>query len=174
MSTSYLSVRKPANQAAPAGLSTQGRLVASEPHAGIRDFAQGSLDALFPDDSNGLSATERYAVALHVSRLAGSRPLQALYRERLQAHGASAAVVATAGIESGGSAEVLNGRLRAILRYAALLTTQRNTLAAVDLPLPTDERLAPREVATLAQLVSFLAFQIRTIASLPQRDLLQA
>ena len=112
---------------------------------------QGSYDAIFDPALPGLSMGERLVAAQAVARLSGSTVLEAHYGERRAR-----------------LAEPMPGgeRLQAILAFTEVLTEDpvRGDRAAL-LKLPA-AGLGTPEVITLAQLIAFVAYQVRVIAGL--------
>jgi len=111
---------------------------------------EGSYAALFDPTLPGLGLAERLAAALRVAELSGSAALAAHYRERLASLPAPAA----------------GPRLQAILDFAATLAlrpVEGDRAALLKLPAAG---LATAEVVALAQLVAFVAYQLRVVAGL--------
>ena len=122
---------------------------------------QGSYDALFDPALAGLSLAERLLVALRIASLADSALLQAHYRERLLALPALSAAEQAALL-----GQPVAGRLQVMLDFAATLTTQPvdgDQAALLRLPAAG---LATDQVVALAQLIAFVAFQLRVVAGL--------
>jgi len=123
---------------------------------------QGSYDSLFDPALPGLSMAERLLAAHTIARLTGSTALQAHYGERLTGSLlTSAQQAALAGQPADGDA-----RLAAILAFTRTLTERpvdgdRDAL----LKLPAAGLSTP-EVVTLAQLIAFVAYQVRVVAGL--------
>lgn len=124
---------------------------------------QGSYDSLFDPALAGLSLPERLLAALSIVRQAGSTALVAHYRAQLQAldgllpaHQAALAADAATG----------DARLDAILGYARLLADRpvEGDRAAL-LRLPAAGLSTPAVIA-LAQLIAFVAYQLRVLAGL--------
>ncbi|MGE8319895.1 MAG: CMD domain protein [Comamonas sp.] len=130
---------------------------------------QGSYEALFAPDLQGLSLQERLAVALHACALTPAPELAAHYRERLQATGADAALLASA--ESGQAAEP---RLAAMLEFTRKLISKpvEGDQAAIQ-ALPAAGLSTPAVVA-LSQLIAFLSYQVRLVAGLKAMKALEA
>lgn len=122
---------------------------------------EGSYAALFDPALAGPSLAERLLVALHIARLAGSAVLEAHYREHLQGLPALAPTeqAALAGQAAG-------GRLQAMLDFARTLTLRpvEGDQAAL-LKLPAAGLTTPEAIA-LAQLIAFVAYQLRVVAGL--------
>ncbi|HKX39850.1 MAG TPA: peroxidase-related enzyme [Burkholderiaceae bacterium] len=111
---------------------------------------QGSDDAIFDPALPGLSLAERLLAAQTVARLSGSTVLEAHYRERLERLPAPAP----------------GARLQAILDFAAVLTerpVEGDRAALLKLPAAG---LSTAETITLAQLIAFVAYQVRVVAGL--------
>jgi uncharacterized peroxidase-related enzyme len=122
---------------------------------------QGSDDALFDPALAGIGLAERLLVALHIVRLAGSATLASHYRARLLALPALSSVE-----QAALDARPVMGRLQVMLDFAATLTDNpvagdRDAL----LRLPA-AGLATAEVVALAQLIAFVAYQLRVVAGL--------
>ena len=112
---------------------------------------QGSYDAIFDPALQGLSLAERLLAAHTVARLSGSAVLEAHYRDRLDQLPA---------IPLGGE------RVQAILAFAEVLTehpVEGDRTALLKLPAAG---LSTPEVITLAQLIAFVAYQVRVVAGL--------
>ena len=127
----------------------------------VVDATQGSHDALFDPTLAGLSLAERLLVALRIASLAGSQALQAHYRERLVALPALSPDEAAAL-----DGRRVEGRLQVMLGFASTLTDKpvEGDRAAL-LKLPT-AGLQTAAVIALAQLIAFVAYQLRVIAGL--------
>ena len=133
--------------------------------------AQGSYRALFdPEENTGLSAVERFAVALRVAVHHAASEASAHYRRRLVEAGASPELVAAASGSESGAAETHQGRvserLGALLRHADLLSTHPVDAEADDLQALADASLATEEIVTLSQAIAFVSFQARVIRAL--------
>ncbi|MEO6409976.1 MAG: peroxidase-related enzyme [Burkholderiaceae bacterium] len=146
-------------------LSTDGRVHAVRHRRDkVVSALQGSYDAIFDVELAGPSLAERLLAAHLIARLAGSKPLQAHYRERLLAlHGLTAAERTSIDAEplaSGGAPR----RLAAILHFTQTLTehpVEGDRAALLELP---DAGLDIPEVIALAQLIAFVACQLRVVA----------
>ncbi len=124
---------------------------------------QGSYDAIFDAALTGPSMTERLLAAHQVARLSGSAALQAHYRERLLV---GDGLTPTQHAALKGEPLIGDERLQAILVFARTLTEHpvdgdRDAL----LTLPA-AGLATAEVVALAQLIAFVAYQVRVLAGL--------
>jgi uncharacterized peroxidase-related enzyme len=126
---------------------------------------QGSYDGLFDPQLTGPSLTERGLAAWTVARLSGSEVLSAHYGALvLQAPALSDE--ARAVLDGGAEAVVTDDRLRAVLDFArtlALKPVEGDREALLRLPAAG---LSTPEVVALAQLVAFVAYQVRVVAGL--------
>lgn len=126
---------------------------------------QGSDRALFDPALPAPALAERLLVAHHISAWAGSRALQAHYRQRLLAQPAlsTAQRAALADTAAGAAGDA---RLQAMLGFARTLTERpvAGDRAAL-LALPA-AGLATAEVVLLAQLIAYVAYQLRVVAGL--------
>jgi uncharacterized peroxidase-related enzyme len=127
---------------------------------------QGSYEALFDAALSGPSLVERLLAAHAIARSAGSVALQAHYRARLDAlaplSAAQQAAADGAPVESLGA----DARLQAVLAFTRTLTdrpVEGDREALLKLPAAG---LATPEVVALAQLIAFVAYQVRVVAGL--------
>lgn len=130
---------------------------------------QKTFLSIFEQETNtGLSRTEREAVAVWVATLAKSAEVAAFHRSRLIALGSASEHLASIGA----SVEELDltPRERALLRHVELLTIRPATAEKSDTDLLLNAGVSPTEIVTLAQLVAFLSFEIRTLAVLKALD----
>ena len=130
---------------------------------------QGSYAALFDPALSGPPLVERLLAAHAIARSAGSTVLQAHYRERLDALAPlSPAQLAAA---DGATIESLaafgeNPRLQAVLAFTRTLAdrpVEGDRAALLTLPAAG---LSTAEVVALAQLIAFVAYQVRVVAGL--------
>jgi uncharacterized peroxidase-related enzyme len=124
---------------------------------------QGSYDGLFDPALSGPTLAERLLAAHLIARMAGSAVLQAHYRERL-----AALLALTPAQQAAIDGEALDSdpRLQAILGFTRTLTERPvdgDEAALLQLPAAG---LATPEVVALAQLVAFVAYQLRLVAGL--------
>ena len=127
---------------------------------------QGSYECIFDAALSGPSLAERLLAAHSIVRIAGSAPLQAHYRDRLLA--LPALTPAQRSALDGSPVDSLNAdpRLQAILRFTQTLTERPvdgDKAALLKLPAAG---LATPEVVALAQLIAFVAYQLRVVAGL--------
>jgi uncharacterized protein YciW len=133
---------------APSG-SPLAELRAQRPD--ILRHTQGSHEVLLsPDDPGGLSLAERAMVARVVATLSGHAALTAHYQ----------ALVAARGEPSAGA------RRAAILAHAERLTTAPGTATKQHLAMLDAVGLSARDIVALAQLVAFVAYQVRAAVGL--------
>jgi len=162
-----------------------------------REQAQASYRALFaPEDFAGITATERFAVAVFVTGLHGEAKTAAFYAARLAAGRASAelrgaidtAVAAARGQGPYGSypagplsredapgptwrvaaetRRALGPRLAAAFEHMHLLVFHPRDSAPASLQTLLDAGWSTAEIVTLSQIAAFLSFQIRVVAGL--------
>lgn len=162
-----------------------------------REQAQASYRALFvPKDEGGVSATERFAVAVFITGLHGEAETAAFYAARLAATGASAAlraaidaaVAAATGQgpygaypagplsreDTTGPAHhvavatraALGPRLAAAFEHMHMLVFHPRDAAPAALQALIDAGWSTADIVTLSQLAAFLSFQIRVVAGL--------
>jgi CMD domain protein len=143
--------------------SELARLRAERPET--LQFAQGSYLALLePNDPGGVTHLEREAIALRAASLERCLDVADLHRERLQSLDMSDEMIAA--IEGGSDGAGLPARLTALLRHADLLTTSSRTGSAAALELLREAGLTARDIVTVSQLIAYLSYQIRMIATL--------
>ena len=127
---------------------------------------QGSYEALFDPQLSGPPLAERLLAAHAIARSAGSAALQAHYRARLDALAPLSAAQQAAA--DGAPVESLGGdpRLQAVLAFTRTLTdrpVEGDREALLKLPAAG---LSTLEVVALAQLIAFVAYQVRVVAGL--------
>jgi len=127
---------------------------------------QGSYEALFDPALSGPPLVERLLAAHAIARSAGSVALQAHYRARLDALAPLSATQQAAAdgapVESLGA----DARLQAVLAFTRTLIdhpVEGDREALLKLPAAG---LATPEVVALAQLIAFVAYQVRVVAGL--------
>ncbi len=128
-------------------------------------YTQGSHDVLIaPGDPGGLSLAERAAVALRMAVLHQADALAAHYRTRLREVGGADLVAAA---ERGPDAQpVPPPRVAAILRHTTRLTGSPDGAVPAHLEALQAVGLTPRDIVSLAQLISFVSYQVRVLAGL--------
>src|SRR5215467_1530228 len=162
-----------------------------------REQAEASFRALFePESFAGVSATERFALAVFVTGLHGDAVSTAFYAECLAATGAApevaaaidAAIAAATGQGPYGgypagplshedapgpsyhvgpeARRILGACLTAALDHAHLLIFHPRDAAPASLQALLDAGWSTTDVVTLSQIVAFLSFQIRVVIGL--------
>jgi CMD domain protein len=162
-----------------------------------REQAQASYCALFaPEEFGGITATERFAVAVFITGLHGEAQTAAFYATLLSAGGASpelraaieAAFAAAGGQGPYGSfpagplsredtagptwrvppelGRVLGPRLTAAFEHMHLLVFHPRDAAPAALQALLDAGWSTTDIVTLSQIAAFLSFQSRVIAGL--------
>lgn len=125
---------------------------------------QGSYDALLtPAEPVGLTLAERAKVALRVARLEGNATLADHYRHQLtqlDVHGET-----IAGVEQFPAGPTLEPRVAAILQHVDRLTNEPGSATQAHLAALQAHGLSVREIVTLSQLIAFLSFQVRVLAT---------
>jgi uncharacterized protein YciW len=126
-------------------------------------FAQGSDDALLePPNPGSVSLLERHAIAYRVGLLTGFDTDAARHRARLVSLGAGDDLIdAIADFPEG---EGLDQRLAALLAHTDRVTKAPGTSRPEYIAELESVGLSPAEVVTVAQLLGFLAYQVRAIA----------
>ena len=158
--------------APPDILSTLGQIEPDSPlgelraqRSDITRSIQGSYDALLtPKDGSSVTAIERGLIALRVSILTGSKPLSEHYRAHLAQLGAADAVVAAT--EHATLGDPLSPRMLALLQHVDLLTNAPADATAAHLAELQAHGLSTPDIVTMAQLIAFVTFQVRTLAGL--------
>jgi CMD domain protein len=162
-----------------------------------REQAQASYDSLFaPDTLDGITATERFAVAAFVTGLSGEAETALFYTDRLAASGASAALrqAVEAAIEAAKgqgpygsfpagplsredtpgpahrvnpeSRAALGPRLAAAFEHMHMLAFHPRDAAPEMLQPLLDAGWSTTDIVTLSQIAAFLSFQTRVAAGL--------
>lgn len=127
--------------------------------------AQGSFKSLLePDDLGGVSRLEREAIAYRVALLEQSKPVIDLHNKRLQEIGATAEQIEA--IEDYPEIGKLPARLETILGHVDLLTLEPKAAAPEALTALNAAGLSTRDIITVSQLIAFVSFQVRLLASL--------
>jgi CMD domain protein len=132
----------------------------------VARYAQSSYDALFEPASPGdVSARERNLAALRSAVLGRAATTAAHYRERLRRDGVPATTIAGAE-QTPVDAAGLTAREAAILRFADLLTLEPREASRAAIEELRAAGLSPRDIVTIAQVISFVSFQLRVVAGL--------
>ena len=129
-------------------------------------FSQASYQSLLePDGDDGLDRRERELVALRVALLTLDRELAAWHEARLVAlTGNVATGTAVSGFPA--ASPDLTPRDIALLRHTDLVTQRPTEAEPADIEALRTAGLSTREIVTLAQLIAFVAFQVRILATL--------
>lgn len=126
---------------------------------------QASYNALLaPDDPAGISLLERALIAYRVAILTNSGPLTEHYRAQLRHLGASVAMIDAA--EQFTLDKPLSPRTIALLHHVDRLTDEPRAVTPAHLAALQAHGLRAPDIVTIAQLVAFLSFQVRTLAGL--------
>lgn len=120
--------------------------------AKVVEATQASHDALLQQPVDGLSTADRLRVAAHVCTIAGAASLAQDYEARL---------AGAAGRDAAPSPA-----LPAMLHFAAALTTDPRLGDRAALEPLRRAGLSDPAIVALAQLVAFLAYQLRVVAGL--------
>ena len=128
-------------------------------------YTQGSYDVLLaPADPAGVSLAERALIALRVALLNESAALAAHYRQRLAELGAPAALGES--VEQFPVGATLSPRESAILRHVDLLTNEPRAATQAHMADLLANNLSAHDIVTIAQLITFLSFQVRLFVGL--------
>lgn len=125
---------------------------------------QGSEQALFDPALPGLTLIERLCVALYACRLTPSDLLANEYGVRLEQAGAEPALVAQ--VLNSDFSQPGTSRLSAMLCFTHALITDPVKADQSALLALKEAGLSTPEVVTLAQLISFISYQVRLAAGL--------
>jgi uncharacterized protein YciW len=120
--------------------------------AKVVEATQASHDALLQQPVEGVSTEDRLRVAAHVCRLAGATTLTRHYEDLLAA--------------APGRDAPQSPALRAMLAFAAALTTDPRSGDRAALEALRRAGLGDAAIVALAQLVAFLSYQLRVVAGL--------
>jgi CMD domain protein len=131
--------------------------------ADVAAHIQGSYEALLkPVEAGGLSLADRVLAALRVAILTESGELVTHYRQRLAALSIADEIITD--VATFPAQERFTPRQAAILRHTDLLTNAPGTATPADTDALLSAGLSVNEIVTLAQLISFLSFQVRLLA----------
>lgn len=128
-------------------------------------YAQGSYVALLePEDPGGVSRLEREAIGLRVAMLERSQVVADFHLARLREIGVDEqTITAIVGLPEGGP---LDDRLRAILAHTDLLTRASGNGSPAAIAALRAAGLEPRDIVTASQLIAYLSYEIRVLATL--------
>ncbi len=138
-------------------------ILASRPT--IAGNAQRSYETLLaPEDPAGVSRYERALLALRVAVLTPSPAVVERQRAQLRQLGAGEdAIRAIEGFPDGGE---LPPRQAALLRFTDLLTVTPAAASPADIAALKTAGFGPRDIVTIAQLISFESFEVRALAGI--------
>lgn len=143
--------------------SLTAKLLADRPT--IANNAQASFEALLePEDAAGVSRYERALVALRVAVLTPSAAVAVRQRDQLRTLGASDEAISA--IEQFPGGPDLSTREAALLRFTDRLTREPGAASPGDIAALKAAGFGPRDVVTIAQLISFESFEVRVLAGL--------
>ena len=129
------------------------------------EFAQGSFLALLePGDPAGVSRLERESIALRVATLERSQALIDFHTDRLLAQGADESYIAS--IVDFPEGFKGDDRLRAIVKHVDLLTCSSRNGSPGAIANLKAAGLTDRDIVTVSQLIAYLSYEIRLIATL--------
>lgn len=127
-------------------------------------LAQASDQALLePQDANGVSLRERHAIAYRVGLLTGFDAVATRHRTRLSSLGMTEAEIAA--IKEFPRGTALPARLAALLDHTDRVTREPGTSQPEHIEALEAAGLSPADIVTVAQLIGFLAYQVRAIAA---------
>lgn len=118
---------------------------------------------LTPAVDTGLGHQLRAALASRMARLNGHEKLADTYRQALAAFGNNPS---SALIANGGYPSDADRRLRAILRHTDFITLAPRACTRADTERLVSDGLSVPEIVALAELIGFLNFEVRIIATL--------
>ncbi|MFN8525491.1 MAG: CMD domain protein [Chloroflexota bacterium] len=128
--------------------------------------AQASFAALFePDDLGTVSRIEREAIGLRVAALTPNQALVDWHRRRLTDLGTDQSLI-DAACQPTVPAGVLPVRLQAILDHTERLTRAPGQAGPEHVQALARAGLSPRDIVTVSQIIAFLSYQVRVLATL--------
>ena len=142
------------------------RISADHPLAGVLsgrgnliELTERSYDAaLKPEPPEGLTHSERAALACRMARLNFDDELASHYQSMLEAGDASIADPSFIGAE--------NARLTAIIRHTDLVTRSPKDATAGDIAALKTAGIAEADIVRLSELIAFVNYQVRVVAGL--------
>lgn len=140
-------------------------LRASKPELAVQ--MQAYSDAVFipaPDSARQLSPSERCLIAIRTASHSRSAPIVDWYEARARESGAEETSIAKAKMVS----DPWNGdrRSTAIMRHVDLIVTRPVDSSQEDMSALLDAGLTPGGIVALSQVVAYVSYQIRLIATL--------
>ena len=118
---------------------------------------------LDPPTEVGLGRGLRAALAVRMARMNASESLSAFYHDKLEALASDADLKQ---IANGGYPSGADRRLRAILRLVDLITLVPRACTQADTQSLITQGLTVPEVVALSELIGFLNFEVRIVATL--------
>ena len=147
------------------GLSPQSQTYATRrEREKVVAATQGSENSLFDPALPGLSEIDRLYVALYACLITPSPELAAEYESRLVNLGANLQTIDC--IQKSDIHKIGNVRLEAMLNFTHTLITKPINADKMALSALPKAGLSTPEVVTLAQLISFVSYQVRLAAGL--------
>jgi uncharacterized protein YciW len=136
-----------------AGISGSALAALRRERPDVVKHLQGSDDVIFaPKDDGGFIRAEREAAALRIATLLRDGVLEAHYRKRLVALGAT---------------QPLSGeRGNAVMAHVERVTTNPDAASQADIDRLLGAGLTPHAVVSLSQLIAYVNFQSRVLAGL--------
>ena len=127
----------------------------------IMRLTQTSLGAVLqPEPPGGLCHAERAALACRIARL-NDEELMASYYEALIPENSEFRAIANPAFD-----ELHDQRLKAILRYADLVTVDPKRVTGSDISTLKAAGILDADIVRLSELIAFLAYQIRVVQGL--------
>jgi uncharacterized protein YciW len=150
------------------------RLAGIAPEGAVAAALQGRADvvamtgkaaaaSLLPAEPGGLSHGERAALAVRVARLHEEAGLAAHYEVLMKRAGAAGATAALADPSFKGDGDA---RLAALVAYADRVSLAPKDTVAGDIEALQAAGIGDADIVRLAELVAFLAYQLRVVAGL--------
>lgn len=128
------------------------------------DGAEACRSAVLePAVDAGLGRPLRAALAARMARLNANETLAAFYRDKLAALGSDLFMLR---IADGLYPDAVDDRLRAILRHTDFITIAPRACTRADTERLVAQGLSVPEVIALAELIGFLNFEVRILATL--------
>ena len=147
------------------GLSPQSQTYATRrEREKVVASTQGSENSLFDPALPGLSEIDRLYVALYACLITPSPELAAEYESRLVNLGANLQTIHC--IQKSDIHKIGNVRLEAMLNFTHTLITKPINADKMALSALPKAGLSTPEVVTLAQIISFVSYQVRLAAGL--------
>ena len=127
----------------------------------IMRLTQTSLGAVLqPEPPGGLCHSERAALACRIARL-NDEELMASYYETLIPENSELRAIANPAFD-----ELHDQRLKAILRYADLVTVDPKRVTGSEVSALKAAGILDSDIVRLSELIAFLAYQIRVVQGL--------